>query len=206
MKLEITLKLQRCPHCSIDYPNLTRVWGNLNTYADNGSNPRIWGVYKCLRCGGIITAQASAYTELVENVYPQTKTVNEILPERVKAFLQQAIDSVYAPSGSIMLCASAVDAMLKEKNYINGSLYSRIDKASNDHLITSEMAKWAHQVRLDANDQRHSDEESKIPAVKDAQQAIEFTETLAEFLFVLPSKVNRGIKATEITTTTNNNA
>jgi hypothetical protein len=55
-----------------------------------------------------------------------------------------------------MLAASAVDAMLKHKNYTVGSLKDRIDKAAKDHLITSEMAAWAHEIRLDANDERHA--------------------------------------------------
>ena len=45
--------------------------------------------------------------------------------------------------------------MLKKKEYKKGSLYSRIDKAAEDHLITEEMAKWAHEVRLDSNEPRH---------------------------------------------------
>ncbi|MBK7269847.1 MAG: hypothetical protein IPI07_10155 [Flavobacteriales bacterium] len=60
------------------------------------------------------------------------------IPERAKNFLQQAIDSKGGPSGCVMLCASAVDAMLKaKKNYVEGNLYSRIDKAvlENDYLI-----------------------------------------------------------------------
>ena len=194
--LEKTLKLKRCPHCSVDNPNLIVVNEKIQTQADNGYNPRNWGVYKCARCGGIVTAETNYNSKEVVNIYPKPKTVNEILPTKVKAFLQQAIDSVYAPAGSIMLCASAVDAMFKEKGYTEGSLFSRIDKASNDHLITSEMAKWAHQVRLEANDQRHSDIDAELPTIEEAKQAIEFTETLSEFLFVLPSKVTRGIKAT----------
>ena len=51
-----------------------------------------------------------------------------------------------------MLAASAVDSMLKEKGYKDGSLYKRIEQAAGDHLITAEMASWAHEVRLDAND------------------------------------------------------
>lgn len=50
----------------------------------------------------------------------------------------------------------------------------------------------AHQVRLDASDQRHADDNFQLPTVEDAKQAIEFTKTLAEVLFVLPSKVTRG--------------
>lgn len=51
-----------------------------------------------------------------------------------------------------MLAASAVDALLKLKGYTAGSLYARIEKAAEDHVITQDMAKWAHEVRLDAND------------------------------------------------------
>lgn len=92
-----------------------------------------------------------------------------------------------------MLCASAVDAMLKEKGYTDGSLYARIGKAAEHHLITGEMAKWAHQIRLDANDQRHANKDAKLPDEKDAKLAFAFAIAFAEYLFVLPTKVSRGI-------------
>ena len=200
-KLEDSLKLKRCPHCSVDNPNLVTVYQEFTTTADNGSNQRHWRVYKCLRCGGIVTACCSPYNNReVQNIYPTPQTVNEDLPFKVKEYLQQAIDSVFAPAGSVMLCANAVDAMLKEKGYIEGSLYTRINLASEDGLITKEMAAWAHQVRLDANDQRHSDVNASLPTVDDAKQSIEFTQTLAEFLFVLPSKITRGINAAKTST------
>ncbi|MNG17315.1 hypothetical protein D3C84_1012940 [compost metagenome] len=91
-----------------------------------------------------------------------------------------------------MLTASAVDSMLKDKGYKEGSLYKRIDKAAADHLITVEMAEWAHEVRLDANDQRHADDEGALPDEADARKSIEFTLALAQFLFVLPARVAQG--------------
>jgi hypothetical protein len=98
-----------------------------------------------------------------------------------------------------MLTASAVDAMLKAKGLNNGSLYSRIDQAKDDHLITAEMATWAHEVRLDANDQRHADENAPLPNEADATRVITFAQALAEFLFVLPAKVARGRQGGSIT-------
>jgi hypothetical protein len=92
-----------------------------------------------------------------------------------------------------MLAASAVDAMLKLKGYIDGSLKSRIDKAAANHVITGDMALWAHAVRLDANDQRHSDESATLPTAEDASRCIDFASALAEILFVLPKRVARGI-------------
>ena len=196
LKLEPYLKLQKCPFCSVDNPNLA-INSGFSTVADNGENTRQWQIYTCKRCGGVITASGDPRTREVFEVYPSSDTVNEALPSKVKTFLQQAIDSIFAPAGSVMLCASSVDAMLKDKGYTEGSLYKRIEEAVKNHLLTKEMGTWAHQVRLDANDQRHADENADLPSVEDAKQAVEFTKILAEFLYVLPSKVNRGIAATK---------
>jgi hypothetical protein len=56
------------------------------------------------------------------------------------------------------------------------------------------MAAWAHEIRLDANDQRHADEEAPMPDAADAAKAIEFANALAQFLYVLPARVERGRK------------
>ena len=101
--------------------------------------------------------------------------------------------SIHAPAGAVMLTASSVDAMLKAKGYTDGSLYTRIDKAAADHLITTDMAQWAHAVRLDANDQRHADESANLPGEADAKRCIDFASALALFLFTLPARVRKGI-------------
>ena len=56
------------------------------------------------------------------------------------------------------------------------------------------MAAWAHEIRLDANDQRHADEAAELPTEDDARKALAFATTLAQLLFVLPSRVARGRK------------
>ena len=93
-----------------------------------------------------------------------------------------------------MLTGSSVDAMLKDKGLKEGSLYARIDAAAAAHLITQEMAAWAHDIRLDANDQRHADEGVPFPDGANAAKAIEFAMALAQFLYVLPARVERGRK------------
>ena len=92
-----------------------------------------------------------------------------------------------------MLAASAVDSMLKLKSYKEGNLYARIELAAKEHLITADMAKWAHDVRLDANDQRHADDSAPLPSVEDAKRCVDFAQALAQFIFVLPARVQRGI-------------
>lgn len=192
-RLDKNLIIERCPHCNVDKPNLTTVSG-FETKAYSGANHRHWKAYACQRCGGVTTAWAyPPHLEIIE-MFPDSLEVDDSIPERAKAYLNQAIDSKHAPAGSIMLSASSVDSMLKEKGYKNGNLYSRINNAVEDHLITKEMAEWAHEVRLDANDQRHADEEADLPDENDAQKTIDFTMSLAQFLFVMPSRVQSGIE------------
>lgn len=128
-------------------------------------------------------------------MFPKGRTINENIPDRARRHLREAMDTLSSPAASIVASASAVDAMLKARTYRDGSLYTRIDQAAAEHLITSDMALWAHQVRLDANDQRHADEEAPFPEISDAQRCLDFALAFAEILFVLPSRVTRGIQA-----------
>jgi hypothetical protein len=76
----------------------------------------------------------------------------------------------------------------------DGTLSHRIDRAASDHLITPDIAKWAHQFRLDANDQRHADEAAPLPTQQDAQRSLGFALALADVLYVIPARVTRGIE------------
>jgi hypothetical protein len=202
MHLAQTLNLPRCPHCSVDTPNLSIVAVAFETLNGEGRNKRYWNNYKCQRCGGVVVAcsQHPHPNNLVTEFYPGVTTVSEDLPQRVRLLLKEATESVFTPNGSIMTCASAVDEMLKQKNYRSGSLYSRIDQAKIDGLLTADMAAWAHKVRLDANERRHTDDNAPLATTDDAKQAVEFTKTLADLLFVLPAKVARNMAVIESAT------
>jgi hypothetical protein len=185
--------LARCPHCGVDKPNLAYTWQHAPV-AFNGQQ-RFWRAYTCARCAGIVFAEAPGWDKDSIRILPISQDASEDLPERARAYLEQAIASLSAPAGAVMLAASAVDAMLKSRSLTSGSLYSRIDEASKSHLITQDMAVWAHEVRLDANDQRHSDEEAPLPTEDQARKCVEFALALGQFMFVLPARVSRGIKS-----------
>ena len=82
--------------------------------------------------------------------------------------------------------------MLKEKGLKTGGLYARIEQAADQHLITAEMSAWAHDIRLDANDERHADDNAVLPTTEDAKKCIDFVRALGDFMFVLPLRVERG--------------
>lgn len=192
--LSDNLVLSRCPHCSVASPFLKRVH-HFDTNNHESSNPRKWAIYVCGSCGGVVSSCAANHNQPVMAFFPASLEVDSEIPDRPRSFLQQAHESLHAPAGAVMLSASAVDAMLKIKGYTEGSLYRRIEKAVEDHLITTEMATWAHEVRLDANDQRHADEAASLPTAQDAMRVLEFSSALAEYLFVLPSRIQRGLQA-----------
>lgn len=189
--LNTSLELSRCPHCNVDSPNLAFQYQI--TTKDYHQRNRYWRTYACARCGGLITASALSWDQEVRAIYPSPREVDSEIPGRAREYLEQAISSLSAPAGAVMLAASSVDAMLKEKGLTDGSLYTRIDKAAAQHLITKEMATWAHEVRLDANDQRHADTDVELPTTQQAEKCIDFAAALGQFLFALPARVQRGI-------------
>jgi hypothetical protein len=195
MPLVQSPKLNRCPHCRVDQPNLTCIF-QTTTRDSEGQNPRNWGFYVCSRCGGVVSGWAPENPDILplHQVFPGEKQLDDSIPDRARTYLDQSRSIIHTPAGAVMLAASSVDAMLKNKGYTKGSLNSRIDKAAGDHLITSEMAAWAHEIRLDANDERHADEEAPLASLTDAEKAVEFATALAQFLFVLPARVERGRK------------
>lgn len=187
------LDLPKCPHCGIDKPYLPKLVESA-TSNHAGQQMRRWIVYACKSCGGaILTASwAHVHNGPVIEQYPSGRRVADEIPPRARDFLTQCHASLHAPAGAVVLAASAVDAMLKVKGLANGSLFDRIDEAAQTHIITPEMAAWAHEVRLDANDQRHADLSAPLPSEADASRVLDFALALAEYLFVLPARVSRG--------------
>ena len=191
-KLQQKFELGRCPHCAVANPHLyTQSHFETRNYA--GSNQRQWVAYVCSTCGGVVVASAQGHGYEAREIFPQPESVDGAIPATAHNYLTQALQSIAAPAGAVMLAASSVDSMLKAKNYKTGSLYTRIEQAAKDRVITDDMAKWAHQVRLDANDQRHADENVALPTIEDAKRCIAFAKALGEFMFVLPSRVQRGL-------------
>jgi hypothetical protein len=185
-------ELEKCPHCGVDRPGMPLL--SRFVTEDNDGTKRYWGAYACRRCGRVVTAWSFEKVGQVEETFPQQSAISQEIPDPARSYLTQALASLAAPAGATMLAASAVDAMLKAKGYREeGSLYARINRAAEDHVITREMAEWAHTVRLDANEPRHADDGAPLPGLDQAKRSIDFALALAELLFVLPSRVRRGL-------------
>ena len=126
--------------------------------------------------------------------YPSGEAViDPSIPEKARIALREAQDCLHSPSAAQIMAASAVDAMLKARGLKNGALFDRINEAATQHLITEGMKVWAHDIRLDANSQRHADDMAPPLTLEDGKRCVDFAFALAEFLFVLPAKVKHGM-------------
>ena len=139
--------------------------------------------------------QVHAENAEIAEVIPESKTAHSDIPEPAHTFLQQAFQTLHAPDAAVMTAGSAVDAMLKELGYRDGSVYERINKAVGEHKLTEGMGTWAHEVRLGSNRPRHADKEKPHATPEEAKQSVEFAEALGYFLFVLTKQVERGTEA-----------
>lgn len=196
------LFFDRCPHCGIASPSIHRHGEVFDTQQMKTGGRTTWGVYSCRSCGGVITARGARSDEpgllnLIAETFPPEKTVAAELPDAARHYLMQAFETLSAPDAAVLMAASAVDAMLKEKNLDEGSLNQRIDKAAELRILTPEMAQWAHSVRWESNRPRHADKSNPHLTVAEARQAVEFAEALGEVLFVLPARVSRGLVASQ---------
>ena len=195
--------VDRCPQCGVASPLLTKVGKADIHYKDEYSNSWWHFVARCSRCqrhvlfygwtlsGDTPRDGSEPRAVRIREVYPSLETAAKELPERAHRFLQQALESKHAPDGALMLAASSIDAMLKDKGYKDGSLFSRIEKAHDNGLLTAEMRDWAHEIRISANEPRHADDNYEGANEKDAEQVIQFAKALAEYLYVLPARVQK---------------
>lgn len=192
--------VNRCPHCSVANPVLENVWRTSSRLSRATPGPTyMWAAYKCTSCGEVVLARGSPEgvpdTNIVTEIIPEKKSAHADIPMPARSYLQQAYETVHAPDAAAVMAGSAVDAMLKALGYLDGSLYVRIDKAVEEHKLTKEMGDWAHEVRLGSNRPRHADADKPHVSAVEAEQSVDFAEALANFLFVLSSRIKRGTEA-----------
>jgi hypothetical protein len=195
-------QIATCPYCGTGRPQVAAV-GDNSVNCVRGS--RRWGVFTVTCCGGLLLAigpkGVAANNAPIETLYPSTRIAASEIPDPARRYLQQAMETLHAPDAAAVMAGSAVDAMLKHFKLTEGSVYKRIDEAMSQHILTAAMGEWAHEVRLGSNRPRHSDQENPHVSRQEAQQSVEFAEALVHFLFVLSSRVKKGIEDAKATVT-----
>lgn len=197
--------IERCPQCGVAKPLLQKIdkahkhYTNSDTY-----DPQEYWYFttRCSSCENHVLfygkrpepdVKSDSEPEGLSIVrsFPELEQASDELPPMALKFFQQALESRHAPDGALMLAASSIDSMLKDKGFTEGSLFTRIGDATKSGLLTAEMEAWAHEIRLSANEPRHADDDFEGATTEDAEQIIAFAKALGEYLYVLPSRVRR---------------
>ena len=80
--LQSNLIIDRCPHCSVANPNLIKQHA-VETKDHANQNKRWWYIYKCTRCGGIVTASGVDDSQPVLEIYPESRKVIDDIPDMI---------------------------------------------------------------------------------------------------------------------------
>lgn len=144
----------------------------------------------------------SSQNGLVQRTYPHADTVKapDSTPERVGKFFIEAKENFsrgnYETCGS--LCRKVIDLATKHmalaEDISAWKLQKRMEQLKAKGAITQEMYDWADIVRLDGNEQTHSEDEFDNHSAK---AVLDFTETFLLYAFTLPAMVKAKRAETE---------
>lgn len=191
--------VDRCPYCGATRPTMLELWKEKIPVGPSDERFREWGAYKCQSCYSVVLTGSEVSADRQDDVHrvalmwPVLRKSSADLPDAAKKYLDQAFRCIHSPDGCAMLVGLAVDAMLKGRGLVKGSLCERINQAVEGSILTAEMSEWAHAVRLESNRPRHADTEDPHVSEDEARQVIQFAEALGEILFTLPSRVKAGL-------------
>lgn len=109
------------------------------------------------------------------------------VPDRIGAIFIEAQENLVRGrfETCILLCGKVLDLATKGMDDA-WKLERRLKKLADDGKITSEMAAWAEEIRLDRNDAAHAEGEFEE---RDAEEIVGFTEAFLNYLYTLPALV-----------------
>ncbi|PJG48716.1 hypothetical protein CAF53_11075 [Sphingobium sp. LB126] len=131
---------------------------------------------------------------LVGRRWPEMATgeAPESTPDNVAHFFKQATDSLHNGSfdAAGMMFRKSLESATKaiDPQASHLTLFKRLQKLVENHLITPALGEWANEIRLGGNEAAHDDE---IFSREDAQALRDFTENFLRYAFTLPAAVAR---------------
>ena len=131
----------------------------------------------------------------IKNIYPNSlpRPINEKTPDFLKKDLEEAYMcfSVDAYRATSVMARRALQSCCIEKGAKKDKkLRDQIDWLLGEQIITKDLKKWAHEVRLTGNDSAHppEDTEKDTPvSAEDAEDILTLLEQFIEVLYITPA-------------------
>ena len=175
-------------------PAITCPWCGVLTPPRPEWDATEWKTIRCLECSNV-TLLHFKQGHAEPDLYPSSPkaSADHRIPSPIRDdFIEAQKDfSIGSHKSAVVMCRRALQAAAVEKGATKGKkLWEQIDELANQHVIIPEMAKMAHQIRLEGNIGAHPDEDGLEDIAKDdATEVIDFTEAFLAAIYVIPRKV-----------------
>ena len=200
--------LKPCPHCNATATYTTIFTTLPERLVDLQMDKTYHALVSCdaENCGGItllilkgveISLGRSNFrytTELVDQYPKRTPKPHESIPPQVADDYIEAIKcfDVGTWKASVVMCRRALQGSVIEKGAKEDKLVDQIDELYGQQIITKDIKDWAHEIRLTGNIGAHPDKDGLEDVTEeDAKELIDFMEEYLNYVYIMPSKVER---------------
>lgn len=153
-----------------------------------------WTLYFCITCRNIIL-EKSIFEDLgfpeesYEIVYPPTVDIDGAIPESIaKTFIAAKQVQNKSNNASVLLLRSTLEKIAKDKGASGETLFDKMKELSDNGIIPSMLDKMATILRKTGNAVAHGDEVDFNDYT--VNTLIDFTETIMNYIYVLPAKIS----------------
>jgi len=150
-------------------------------------------MYKCCVCGGPVFARSHGKEPTTIDIYPVSiPSASKDIPKEARDIYIEALRcfDVKAWNAAATMCRRAVQECVLDKGGTGKTLYNQIDDLAGRRVITEDIKDWAHELRLLGRDGAHADVLTDV-GEEEAKFAIEFTEELLNYVYVLKARLGR---------------
>jgi hypothetical protein len=152
----------------------------------------IWRLYACPICRNVIlefTGKEIFDEDIVQVLYPGITNGNSEIPKEIKNAYEAAIKIKHIDGA---ICALALrrtlEMVCKDKGEIKGDLYNKIKNLSKKGILPPILDQMATVLRHIGNAAAHGDDTKFDHNI--VHSMIEFTNTILEYVYVLPKKLS----------------
>jgi hypothetical protein len=126
-------------------------------------------------------------------VYPQVRSnAASDYPEAVRENYVEAQRSLFVQNykSCVVMTRIALQAATRDKQAKGKNLRDEIDNLAATHVIPDALRDWAHEIRDGGNLVAHPEPDKRVEK-EDAEELLSLTESILEYLYVVPAHVER---------------
>jgi len=176
-----------CPHCRTFALFTSAVNG---MWAHNPTDPAThFSLYDCNHCRGIILVVCGDESELWD-IYPASRTVPDHLPPALEQEFREAVSNLNrgAWKSALAMARATLQLAVRERSAEGNNLAEEIEDLAAKHILTTDMAEWAREVRLGGNLALHPKAGQSV-SPEEATEIIDFADALLTYLYTIPAQV-----------------